>query len=77
LNIIYQIIEPPLTEEGAGAARRNHGYFHRSLTANIEEIDANPDAYVRAAMDKVIKGLQHENQQEVEVEDFLLPAAGT
>ena len=29
--------------------------FIRSLTANIEEIDGNPEAYLRTAMDKVIK----------------------
>ena len=29
--------------------------FIRSLTANIDEIDANPEAYLRTAMDKVIK----------------------
>jgi len=29
--------------------------FIRSLTANIEEIDANPEAYMRTAMDKVIR----------------------
>jgi hypothetical protein len=29
--------------------------FIRSLTANIEEIDSDPDAYLRTALDKVIK----------------------
>ena len=29
--------------------------FIRSCAANIDEIDANPEAYLRTAMDKVIK----------------------
>ncbi|GIS27692.1 MAG: hypothetical protein CM15mP128_4510 [Methanobacteriota archaeon] len=55
LNIIYQIIEPPMTKKGKGATRRIMDIFIRSLQSNIEEIDTQPEAYLRAAMDKVIK----------------------
>ena len=55
LNIIYQIIEPPLTKKEQEQRDEIMDIFIRSLTANIEEIDSNPDAYVRTAMDKVIK----------------------
>ena len=55
LNIIYQIIEPPMTKKEEEYRDEIMDIFIRSLTANIEEIDANPEAYVRTAMDKVIK----------------------
>ena len=55
LNIIYQIIEPPLTKKEQEQRDEIMDIFIRSLTANIEEIDSNPEAYVRTAMDKVIK----------------------
>ena len=54
-NIIYQIIEPPLTKKEQEQRDEIMDIFIRSLTANIEEIDSNPEAYVRTAMDKVIK----------------------
>jgi len=55
LNIIYQIIEPPMTKKEQEQRDEILDIFIRSLTANIEEIDANPEAYIRTAMDKVIK----------------------
>jgi flagellar protein FlaI len=55
LNIIYQIIEPPMTKIEQEQRDEILDIFIRSLTANIEEIDANPEAYIRTAMDKVIK----------------------
>ena len=55
LNIIYQIIEPPLNKKEQEWRDELLDIFIRSLTANIEEIDADPIAYLRTAMDKVIK----------------------
>ncbi len=55
LNIIYQIIEPPLNKKEQEWRDELLDIFIRSLTANIEEIDADPTAYLRTAMDKVIK----------------------
>ena len=55
LNIIYQIIEPPMTKKEEQYRDEIMDIFIRSLTANIDEIDANPEAYLRTAMDKVIK----------------------
>ena len=55
LNIIYQIIEPPLNKKEQEWRDELMDIFIRSLTANIEEIDADPIAYLRTAMDKVIK----------------------
>ena len=55
LNIIYQIIEPPMTKKEQEQREEIMDIFIRSLTANIEEIDGNPEAYLRTAMDKVIK----------------------
>ena len=55
LNIIYQIIEPPMTKKEEQYREEIMDIFIRSLTANIDEIDANPEAYLRTAMDKVIK----------------------
>ena len=55
LNIIYQIIEPPLNKKEQEWRDELLDIFIRSLTANIEEIDADPVAYLRTAMDKVIK----------------------
>ena len=55
LNIIYQIIEPPLNKKEQEWRDELLDIFIRSLTANIEEIDADPIAYLRTAMDKVVK----------------------
>jgi len=55
LNIIYQIIEPPLNKKEQEWRDELLDIFIRSLTANIEEIDADPVSYLRTAMDKVIK----------------------
>ena len=55
LNIIYQIIEPPLNKKEQEWKDELLDIFIRSLTANIEEIDADPIAYLRTGMDKVIK----------------------
>ena len=55
LNIIYQIIEPPLNKKEQEWRDELLDIFIRSLTADIEEIDADPTAYLRTAMDKVIK----------------------
>ena len=55
LNIIYQIIEPPLNKKEQEWRDELLDIFIRSLTANIEQIDADPTAYLRTAMDKVIK----------------------
>ena len=55
LNILYQMIEPPLTKKEQEQREEIMDIFIRSLTANIEEIDADPDAYLRTALDKVIK----------------------
>ncbi len=55
LQILYQIIEPPMTKKEQEQREDIMDIFIRSLTANIEEIDADPDAYLRTALDKVIK----------------------
>ncbi len=55
LNIIYQIIEPPLNKKEQEYRDELMDIFIKSLTANIEEIDADPAAYLRTAMDKIIK----------------------
>ena len=55
LNIIYQIIEPPMTKKEQEQLDEIMDIFIRSLQSNIEEIDTQPEAYLRAAMDKVIK----------------------
>ena len=55
LNIIYQIIEPPLTKKEQEYLDEIMDIFIRSLQADIEAIDAKPEEYLRAAMDKVIK----------------------
>ena len=55
LNIIYQIIEPPLNKKEQEWKDELLDIFIRSLTANIEEIDADPIAYLRTGMDKVKK----------------------
>jgi len=55
LNILYQIIEPPMTKKEQEQREEIMDIFIRSLTANIEEIDSDPDAYLRTALDKVIK----------------------
>ena len=55
LNIIYQIIEPPMTKKEQEQLDEIMDIFIRSLQSNIEEIDTEPEAYLRAAMDKVIK----------------------
>ena len=55
LNIIYQIIEPPLTKKEEEYRQEIFDIFVKSLTASINEIDADPIAYLRTAMDKIIK----------------------
>ena len=55
LNIIYQIIEPPMNKKEEEQRAEIMDIFIRSLTANIDEIDSNPESYIRTAMDKVIK----------------------
>ena len=54
LNIIYQIIEPPMTKKEQEQLDDIMDRVH-PLAVNIEEIDTQPEAYLRAAMDKVIK----------------------
>lgn len=55
LNIIYQIIEPPLNKKEQEILDELISIFVRALTANIAEIDADAPAYLRTAMDKIIK----------------------
>ncbi len=55
LNIIYQIIEPPLTRKEQDWKEEIMDIFVKSLSANIEEIDADSTAYLRTAMDRIIK----------------------
>ena len=55
LNIIYQVIEPPLTKKEEEVRSEIMDIFIQALTADIEEIDANPELYLRAAMDQIIK----------------------
>ena len=55
LNLIYQVIEPPLTKKEEEWRNELMDIFVRSLTAAIEDIDADPVAYLRTAMDKIIK----------------------
>jgi len=55
LNIIYQAIEPPLTKEEDRFREEIMNIFIQSLNADIIEIDADPVAYLRAAMDQIIK----------------------
>ncbi len=55
LNIIYQIIEPPLNKKEQETRDELIDIFIKSLTANIDDIDADPSAYLRTAMDKIIK----------------------
>ena len=55
LNILYQVIEPPLTKKEQEKFEGILDIFVRSLTADITEIDTDPVAYLRAAMDQIIK----------------------
>ena len=55
LNIIYQVIEPPLTKKEEEARQEIMEIFIQALTADIENIDADPEMYLRAAMDQIIK----------------------
>ena len=55
LNIIYQVIEPPLNKEEQRQFEDIMDIFVKALTADIEEIDTDPDGYLRAAMDQIIK----------------------
>jgi len=55
LNIIYQVIEPPLTKKEEEVRSEIMSIFIQALTADIEEIDANPELYLRAAMDQIVK----------------------
>ena len=72
LNIIYQITEPPLTKKEQEQRDEIMDIFIRSLTANIEEIDSNPEAYVRTAMDKVIKSYSMKINKKIQVQTLLL-----
>ncbi len=55
LNIIYQIIEPPLTKKEREFKEEIMDIFVKSLSANIEEIDADPKIYLRSAMERIVK----------------------
>ena len=55
LNIIYQVIEPPLKKKETEQKDQIMDIFVQALNADIEEIDADPVAYLRAAMDQIIK----------------------
>ena len=55
LNIMYQAIEPPLNKKEQTYFEEIMDIFVRSLTADIEEIDTDPEGYLRAAMDQIIK----------------------
>ena len=55
LNIMYQAIEPPLNKKEQAQFDEIMDIYVKSLTADIEEIDADPDGYLRAAMDQIIK----------------------
>lgn len=55
LNIIYQVIEPPLNKKETEQKDQIMEIFVQALNADIEEIDADPVAYLRAAMDQIIK----------------------
>jgi len=52
LNIIYQAIEPPLNKKEQLQFEEIMDIYVRSLTADIEEIDTDPEGYLRAAMDQ-------------------------
>ena len=55
LNIVYQVIEPPLTKKEEEVRSEIQAIFIQALTADIDEIDANPELYLRAAMDQIVK----------------------
>ena len=55
LNIVYQVIEPPLTKKEEEVRSEIESIFVQALTADIDEMDANPELYLRAAMDQIIK----------------------
>lgn len=55
LNLIYQVIEPPLNKKETEQKDQIMEIFVQALNADIEEIDADPVAYLRAAMDQIIK----------------------
>ena len=55
LNIIYQVIEPPLSKKEQQYRKELMDIFVKSLTANIDDIDADSSAYLRTSMDKIIK----------------------
>ncbi|MAK25819.1 MAG: secretion system protein E [Euryarchaeota archaeon] len=55
LNLIYQVIEPPLNKKETEQKDQIMDIFVQALNADIEEIDADPVAYLRAAMDQIIK----------------------
>lgn len=55
LNILYQVIEPPLNKKETEQKDQIMNIFVQALNADIEEIDADPVAYLRAAMDQIIK----------------------
>ena len=55
LNIIYQVIEPPLSKKEEQYRKELMDIFVKSLTASIDDIDADASAYLRTSMDKIIK----------------------
>ena len=55
LNIIYQIIEPPMTKKEEQYRDEILDIFIRSLTANIEEIDADPSDAPEGATTSTVK----------------------
>ncbi len=55
LNVLYQVIEPPLNKKETEQKDQIMDIFVQALNADIEEIDADPVAYLRAAMDQIIK----------------------
>ncbi|MAE38779.1 MAG: secretion system protein E, partial [Euryarchaeota archaeon] len=55
LNIMYQAIEPPLNKKEQAQFEELMDIFVKALTADIDEIDSDPDGYLRAAMDQIIK----------------------
>ena len=55
LNILYQVIEPPLSKKEEKYRQEIMDIFVKSLNASIEDIEADAAAYLRTSMDKVIK----------------------
>jgi len=55
LNILYQVIEPPLSKKEEKYRQEIMDIFVKSLNASIDDIEADAGAYLRTSMDKVIK----------------------